>query len=403
MSPSRLHLVLASIGTVALALTLPVAVAQPPRSDTPRSETRSGDAERTAPQSSPSDAARHAEIAEWVDDLGHEHYLRRESASRRLVRVGPAALYELVRVVRSGELEVVERAIEVMTEIALARHPGEDGGAWDRLNELSINGVGRRASRAKSAVDEIRIHRADQAREALTAAGVFVGIDEFAIRAISKPMMIVQIDDSWRGDVETLQWLRWLRGVENARIKGAAVTREVLDGVAQIPGLKSLAIVDGKLKDDTLEPLTQLSRIHALEFRYVPLTDSQGELIASLPIRVSLNLMGTGISAAKVGSMRAQLPGLQIDYRQGGFLGVSCMDGFDACEINTVIAGSAAEQAGLVPGDVIVRVGDTKVTRFKDLQDAINQHLPGDVIEVKYERSGKVETVELKLRRFEES
>ncbi len=342
-------------------------------------------------------------IVYWVEQLGHDHYLRREKATKKLIEAGPAAIDDLVDVIREGDLEVIERATTVITEIALARVPQDDGGAWDELNRLATQGAGRRASSAKSAVKEVRVQRARQAREALAAAGVFVGIDEFVIRAISQPRMIVQIDEKWQGDVASLQWLRWLDGVENARVKGKAVRPEVMEHITKIPGLHSLAIVDADVDDATLEPLTTMARIHSVEFRYVPLTDEQGDMIATMPVRVSLNLMGTGISAQKVESMRSALPGLQIDHRQGGFLGVTCMDSLDVCEINGVLPDSAAEKAGLIKGDVIVRVGDAEVNRFKDLQDAINQHMPGDKIEVKFRRGDKTESVKLQLQRFEEA
>lgn len=341
-------------------------------------------------------------IAYWVTQLGNDHYLRREMATKKLIESGPEAIYDLVQVIGDGDLEVVERAMEAITEIALARVPDNDGGAWDQLSLLATQGAGRRASSAKAAMDEIREHRAGQARQALAAAGVFVGIDEFAIRAISQPRMIVQIDEKWRGDPESLQWLRWLSGVENARVKGPAVTREVLQSITEVPGLQSLAIVDGEVDDATLQPLQNMKRIHALEFRYVPLTDEQGDLIASMPIRVSLNLMGTGISAQKVESMRSALPGLQVDHRQGGFLGVTCIDSFDVCAISGVLPDSAAEAAGLIKGDVIVRIGDAEVNRFRDLQNAINLHSPGDEVDVKFRRGDNIENVKLRLRRFEE-
>ena len=61
-------------------------------------------------------------IAYWVEQLGHDLYLRREMASTKLTEAGPAAIDDLVEAIRSGDLEVVERAMGVITEIALA-HP----------------------------------------------------------------------------------------------------------------------------------------------------------------------------------------------------------------------------------------------------------------------------------------
>lgn len=339
----------------------------------------------------------------WVEQLGHDQYLRRERASKQLIEAGPEVIPKLVEEIRNGDLEIIERATNVVTQIAISKPPNKDGGAWKQLNKLAVSGAGRSSSCASSAIRDIRKHRARQAREALSTSGIFVGLDEFAIRAISQPRMIVQVDEKWNRDPEALQWLQWLDGVENARVKGVAVNREVLEHVTAVPGLKSLAIVDGEVGSDTLEPLKKMTRIHSLEFRYVSLTEEHGDLISSMPIRVSLNLMGTGISAGKVESMRSSLPGLQIDHRQGGFLGVTCIDGFDVCKINGVLPDSAAEEAGLIEGDVIVQVGDSEVKRFKDLQAAINEHVPGDEVEVRYRRAEKIESVKLRLRRFEES
>jgi len=341
-------------------------------------------------------------IANWVAQLNSDQYHRREMATQQLIKAGPEAIDALLNVLGSGELELVERATAVMTEIALAQPPAEDGGAWEKLSALATDSTGRTASRAQTAVQEIRDHRAVQARTKLTAAGIFVGIDEFMIRSISGPAMMIQIDEKWQGDLRSLQWLQWLEGVENVLVKGPAVTRQVLQQVAKVPNLQKLAIVDANIGDDTLDPLLDMEPLLALELRYVPLKDQQGDKIAAIPIRMSLNLMGTGISAEKVDAMRAATPGLQIDHRQGGFLGVKCLDGLGICEISDVVDESAAAEAGLRSGDVIVQIEDTEVSRFKDLQDAINKRVPGDQISVKFRRGGTEETVQVELRRLEQ-
>ena len=99
-------------------------------------------------------------IAYWVEQLDHDLYLRREMASTKLADAGPAAIDGLVQVIRDGDLEVVERAMGVIREIALSRPPRDDGGAWDQLNTLAAQSAGRRASSAESAIEEVREHRA---------------------------------------------------------------------------------------------------------------------------------------------------------------------------------------------------------------------------------------------------
>ncbi len=351
----------------------------------------------------PGQCANEPDLDRWVLDLGHDQYLRREKASRKLIAIGAPAITPLVAAMRLGDLEVIERAIEVITEIGLSQKPNEDGGAWEQLSLLAHKGSGQTASRAEHALAELRSHRSQQARIALKAAGIFVGVDEFVVRSFNQHRMIVRVDDAWDGEVRTLHWLRWLYRIENARVKGNAVSREVLSEVVKIPDLKSVAIVDGIVDRATLEPLLELQRITSLEFRYVALQDEFSDLLASLPIRTSLELMGTGISEEVVESMRQSLQGLQIIHRQGGFLGVQCLDTDDVCEISKVVLGSAAQKAGLMPGDIIVQVGDAPVRRFRDLQSEINQHVPGDDLEVKFRRGGQVKDVRLELGKFEDT
>jgi hypothetical protein len=284
----------------------------------------------------------------------------------------------------------------------LERPPSDDGGAWDQLSQLAETGAGRVASSARGALDEIRQHRANQARRGLAEAGVLVGPESAVVQGITRSdLLVVLIGETWTGDPQSLHWLRWLSDVRLARVVGPAVRRDVLDHVVQIPDLESLTLINGEVDRQTLQPLVKMKRILSLEFRYVPLTDELGDLIVSIPIRRGLSLMGTGISAEKVEAMKSALPGLPIDHRQGGFLGVMCLDQFGSCRISRVVPESAAAEAGLQSDDVIVRIDQQQVERFQDLRDEINKHMPGDEVEIEYRRRGERITTRLKLRQYQ--
>ncbi len=343
-------------------------------------------------------------IEYWITQLGSDQYLRRESASKNLIAAGPEAVDALAKAIRSGDLEVVERAAAALVEIAIARPPEQDGGVYDQLSALANQTVGRASSVALGATREIRSQRHAQARDALAKAGIEVRLAEFVINATPYPRTVVDIDDQWNGEVAALQWLAWLEGVDTARVRDEAVTPEVLRFVARIPGLRSLAIVDGTVEDDVLKPLTKIERLESLDFRYAKLSDQQIDLLAAIPIRDSLNLMGTGISAAKAEELQQQLPGLQVVHRKGGFLGVTCHDLPDRCEINEIVPNGAAEAAGLLQNDVIVQIGDAEIHRFRDLQLAINELNQGDAVDVHFRRGGgeEIQRVTVRLKRFEE-
>ena len=112
-----------------------------------------------------------AEIANWVNDLRHDQYLRREKANRKLIAIGTPAIEPLVAAMKSGDLEVIERGMDIITQIGLSKSPGDDGGAWDQLSSIASKGAGQKASRAQFALSEIRDHRAAQARKRSTTQG----------------------------------------------------------------------------------------------------------------------------------------------------------------------------------------------------------------------------------------
>ena len=57
--------------------------------------------------------------------------------------------------------------------------------------------------------------------------------------------------------------------------------------------------------------------------------------------------------------------------------------------VDEVVKGGSADKAGVKPGDVIVGVGDTKVTAMSELQAKVNSFHPGDKSTVKVLRDGK--------------
>jgi len=128
-----------------------------------------------------------------------------------------------------------------------------------------------------------------------------------------------------------------------------------------------------------------------------PLLDSDGAVIgvnsaiATLAIGGEAGNIGLGFaipsnSAKRIadeiiatGRSRTPLLGVQLDnaYVDGG------------ARVSTVTAGSAADEAGLEPGDVIVRVDDRSIDDATELVVTVRSYAPGDSIVVGYERNGQ--------------
>ena len=64
----------------------------------------------------------------------------------------------------------------------------------------------------------------------------------------------------------------------------------------------------------------------------------------------------------------------------GAFLGIAAdiRAGWDGVRLGSVVPGSAAEQAGLRAGDVLVRLADTGLRGFADLRALLDRRRPGE-------------------------
>jgi hypothetical protein len=341
-------------------------------------------------------------IGHWIGRLGSDQFAQRQQATMRLAEYGEAAVKPLVEVAESGDLELTRRVINILQTLATNQPPDELGGAWGALEAMEARGGGAAALAAKAALDDIRKQRHAQAYDALSAAGIQIGFKDVVIHARSiTNQEVVLIDKKWKGDVSLLRWLRWVDRIDYAVIEGDAVRREVLEQVVRMPSLRTIVLRDATLQDDIFVPLATLSRIDDLELRYIRLAPEDADRIVKLPIRVSLGLMGTGIPIDAADKIRAALPGVNLVYKQGGFLGVVCNSFTPQCQIDDVKVGGAASNAGLLPGDIVTQIDDAQIGSFEDLQKEISTHLPGDEVDVTFNRNGEVSKVKVKLGRLD--
>jgi S1-C subfamily serine protease len=59
--------------------------------------------------------------------------------------------------------------------------------------------------------------------------------------------------------------------------------------------------------------------------------------------------------------------------------------------------GSPAERAGIAGGDVLLRIGATRVLNLQDLAFALRSHRPGEEVLVEWERAGERRTAPVRL------
>jgi putative serine protease PepD len=94
-----------------------------------------------------------------------------------------------------------------------------------------------------------------------------------------------------------------------------------------------------------------------------------------------------GVSSADIGDLTAEVrTRFDVDVEEGAF-------------ITEVVPGSAAADAGLKPGDVIVEIDGSEVTEATQVREAILDKEPGDTVELKVLRAGEEKTLEAELGR----
>jgi len=306
----------------------------------------------------------------WIGQLGAEQFAERESASRSLAAAGPAALGPLAEAARGGDLEVASRAIDVIRgyldpPAAAGEETGEPQAGADAPAETSLETSARdvalalEAERlletlaegppgpvpqiAATALEYHQLGMHEAAQERLQALGAKIN-DNYLSMASGKRGLEAVIDTRWEESPEDLRLLPRLRNLRHVGIHG--------------------------LKIDA-PTLALLGRLRSLE---------------------NIQLYGTGVSDEAVAALAARFPNAEIDVRKGGKLGVGGQRIVGPCQITQVVAGSAADRAGLQIGDVVLSMDGVAVKNFEGLTEYVGRHGPGESIEVEIERAvaGKV-------------
>ena len=96
----------------------------------------------------------------------------------------------------------------------------------------------------------------------------------------------------------------------------------------------------------------------------------------------------SGISAKAIEELKTSLPQTRIDERGKAFLGVTMDQAATGCFLRNVTKGSAADKAGLLPGDVIRSIDGKPTPAPSVLIERIGDYQPGDKIQLEITRSG---------------
>jgi membrane-associated protease RseP (regulator of RpoE activity) len=178
-----------------------------------------------------------------------------------------------------------------------------------------------------------------------------------------------------------------------------------LGGGSTAPHLTGLVVLDNQWRGGDAG-LTHLGDLLGLQLVVIVGTDISLAGLTELQnveqLR-ELRLYGTNLEHADLEKVRSLLPQASLDYRRGGLLGVAgnAFDGAGPAIVNSVQKGSAAEAAGMMPGDEIEQFNGQPVGTFKELTEKIGQLRAGEEIKLDVLRAGQRVSFTLKLGQWQ--
>ncbi len=281
-----------------------------------------------------------ADVSRWVKQLSSDDYSAREEATQGLIRAGRPAIPAVAAAAQEDDLEVTSRSMSVLRELLNSDDTATEdaaAGALTKLSEAQGTVSAEMAAEVLSEVQDIRQEKAIKAMEQLGAMFNF-------------------------GDPET----------------GDSASMQIIIGS------------DWRGKSADLALIKRIVDVERLTFRGVPLADDDLQNIEGLPHLRRLDLLGSKITGKGLARLAHVYPNVRIDHGSNAMLGVGGAtdptgNGF---AVNMVQPGSAAERAGIVPGDTILRIQSRAVVDFDTLTAEIHNHQPGEKVKIELRRGG---------------
>lgn len=275
--------------------------------------------------------------------LEHAEFRVREAAAQRLVSRNVTVVPFLAGLAQTGSAEASVRAFELLRQL---HRDGDDEtyeaveAAYEALVQSDNILAASRAEAAIEVVGAVRHRRALASFRKLGGVVQFVSDEDPTGDSPPPPIRYVMLNRHWTGGDDGLKYLRRI---------------------------------------DDFRQTVQFQQRSAL---YV--------------------IKNAKISPEALAELKVTFAGAVVE-RGPACLGVkpSSEFGEGGVPIGEVVAGSAADRAGLQPDDIIYEFDNVPIPDFDKLVERIGEHQPGDKIRVLYSRGGEKKTTTAELREWE--
>lgn len=270
------------------------------------------------------------QISNWIVQLDDDRYLVRESATQQLIEAGVAALDPLLAAANSKKPEPADRSVWIMGRLARSRDNDQAIAALERLVQLENRPT--IVEKAETELDERNIALCQAKLSPLGAdlSAETTPFDNFNV----VPVLRVRLTEKWRGNSDDLKCIAELRRHEYFRFEGKPVN------------------------DDVASFFESKERLAFLQF------------------------LDTEVTPAAVDKLKLKHPDAIIYVRGQALLGVQAENHPGGVLVSRVEPGTAAANAGIMAGDIIVSLDGKKLPDFDRLTARIAQHQPGETVEI---------------------
>ena len=344
------------------------------------------------------------DVNELIRQLDAPQFAAREAATHDLIKLGDQAIDPIAAAIKSGSNEIRTRGIYILKEIAKDEEIDQPAPARVAIEVLRDEGTPFLRRRAAAVIVEL-----NKLREAKTlvffqekgavkdeqpvVAGMFV--NQTGSYALS-------INEAWKGDPQDLKRLQYLTGMITLELTGEWVTDEIVETVSTISQLRQLSIRKAKITNQTPEILATHDNLEGFELRYCAVDNECLPALKKFQFLTRLMLVGTRITPEVAKELEDLFGNSVVDYRRGGFLGVSCTSDNLGCRVIRVVPETAADKIGIEVGDIIKKINDTEVQTSEELIEAISEHEIGKEVQVTWVHKNETQSKKAELGEYQD-
>jgi PDZ domain len=333
-----------------------------------------------------------------LEQLSHEQYAVREAAVEKLIAAGAKSIAPVEKLLPHENLEINLRCLSILSRIASENTDDTTREtAYLALTRIVRMEHAFLSSRAVTLLDVVRLERQSGAIKRLQQCGAIVFPEAGTL----------EITEDWHGTVKDLHGLMYLSDIRSVKLSGVQVTNAWLERIAQLPNLIELTVRKADITAQGITALQESTTLLSLSLYSVKVTDEIATPLKAMRQLRVLRVYNTQCTSELAGKFVETNPSLSVDVRRGGFLGIGGQpitpDPFSEANapkglfITMVQPESAAANAGVRVGDVLLTYGGKTMASFEELRSNVALAAPGDAVTLEIMRQGKREKLIFKL------